>query len=55
MLVAALAQLRVAASVAFGLPPAPWALDRLVDALLVDALLPPGASSARSRRRKPTS
>jgi phenylacetate-coenzyme A ligase PaaK-like adenylate-forming protein len=34
MLVAALAQLRLAASVAFGVPFAPWSLDRLVDALL---------------------
>ncbi len=34
MLIAALAQLRLAASVAFGVPLAPWALDRLVDALL---------------------
>jgi len=34
MLIAALAQLRLAASVAFGLPLAPWAIDRLIEALL---------------------
>ena len=34
MLLTAVAQLRLAASVAFGLPLAPWALDRLVESLL---------------------
>ena len=34
MLLTAVAQLRLAASVAFGVPLAPWSLDRLVDALL---------------------
>jgi hypothetical protein len=34
MLLTAVAQLRLAASVAFGVPLAPWALDRLVESLL---------------------
>ncbi len=33
MLVTAVAQLRLAASLVFGVPFAPWALDRLIDAL----------------------
>jgi phenylacetate-coenzyme A ligase PaaK-like adenylate-forming protein len=49
MLLTAVAQLRLAASVAFGLPLAPWALDRLVESLLATrrefgAVAPEGAS-----------
>ena len=48
MLLTAVAQLRLAASVALGVPFAPWALDRLVDALLATrrefgAVAPAGA------------
>ena len=48
MLLTAVAQLRLAASVAFGVPFAPWSLDRLVDALLATrrefgAVAPEGA------------